>query len=215
MVHPSWRPAKKIKGKAFELFAETVRNNLGKEVIRVIKIKYNKRVYKVLLKGGGIIRIDFRQSKKITRLQMLVYNGGVKVAKVLKSGRVKLSEWIKGQDLYFVKNLPEVNIQLGELLGKLNTVKENDKYVAVGDINNTNFIWTKNKELYLIDLGDLCLLDYDKAMLKVAGGVSKRVAKNRRKWFYEGYAKYHNIDQFIKIVNEYDKVFGKKYLIEG
>lgn len=214
MVHPSWKPAKEIKGKLFKLFAETVKDDLDKKVIRVMKVKRKGRVYETLLRDGGIIRIDFRQSKKISRLQMLLYNSGVKVPKVLKSGSVKLSEWIDGVDLYFVEDLPEVNIQMGELLGKLNTVKENDKHAVVGDINNTSFIWTKNKELYLIDLGDLCLLDYNKAMLKVAGGVTKRVAKNRRKWFYEGYAKYHNIDQFIKFVNETDKMFEKKYLIE-
>lgn len=215
MVHPSWPEGKEIGGALLKLFSKTVRNDLGKQIIKVIKVKSNKIVYKAWLEGGGIIRIDHEQlrSKEISRIQMLVHDSGVKVPKVFVSGRIKLSEWIDGVDLYFVKNLPEANIQLGELLGALNTVKENGRYAAQGDIGSTNFIWAKDKELYMIDFCSLRLTDYDDAMLRTAAGVCKRVAKNQREWFYEGYAKYHNIDQFIKLVNELDKIFGKKYLI--
>lgn len=213
MVHPSWPKGKEIGGVLLKLFVEAARNNLGKQIIKVIKVKSNKKVYKTFLEDGEIIRIDLTQPKEISRIQMLVHDSGVKVPKVFVSGRIKLSEWIDGVDLYFVKNLPEANIQLGELLGRLNAVKENDRHVAQGDVGSTNFIWTKDKELYMIDFGRLHLTDYDDAVRRTAAGVCKRVAKNRREWVYEGYAKYHNIDQFIKLVNECDKIFGKKYLI--
>lgn len=215
MGHPSWPKGKKIGGALFKLFVEAAINDLDKQIIKVIKAKPNRGVYKAWLEGGGIIRIDHKQarSKEISRIQMLVHDSGVKVPKVFVSGGIKLSEWIDGVDLYFVKNLPEANIQLGELLGALNTVKENGRYAAQGDIGNTNFIWTKDKELYMIDFGSLRLTNYGDALRRTAAGVCKRVAKNRREWVYEGYAKYHNIDQFIKLVNECDKIFGKKYLI--
>ena len=197
---------------AFEKISNAVKNMLGKKARTILKTHPHKRVFRVELSDGVIVRVGILKKWQSGmycpyRLQMIAYDAGVMVPKLIAiEDRIEISEWIDGVELYYVKHFPEPNARLGKLMGRLNLVKSEDLYLANSDINNTNFIWTKKKELYFIDFGRMRLTNYEGAVNRTAKGVGKRVNKYRRKWFYDEYAKYHDINEFIKLVDKYNRL---------
>ena len=217
MSHPTWRSEFVKGGNIFRNISKIIYNELGEEVLNIFKPSVNKNwVYRVETYSGTKVRFSFHKNNEIrvygaSKLQIIAYKNLINVPKIIVlNNRIKISEWIDGVELYFVQNLPEANFALGELIGKLNLVKHKKQYLTSGDINNTNFIWTKDKKLYLVDVDKLKLRSYEMAVKMVAHEAYKRINNERRKYFYKGYSKYHDIDILINFLNEYKKEFVEK-----
>ncbi len=190
-----------------EIIAKKVNDILNEEVYNIIETDH-PMIYQVIL-GNKMIRFDFKRPGvsidsyiEISRLQTLAYDNGVKVPKVLYvDSEIKISQWIEGVKMNRVRREPEPNIQLGKLIGKLNTIQDDDKYLALVDLNNKNSIWT-GEDLYFIDLCGLVAIDYEEVIRYAAFGMGMRMNQLRWQWFIEGYLYYHpnlNMDYFVKM----------------
>lgn len=202
-----------------KIIREKVKYILGKNMYSISKPHPRKKVYKITLKNNENIRFEFKGSrvnseeyKEISRLQMLAYNNDVNVPKVLFTGNeIKISQWIDGVEINKVRNEKEPNIQLGRLIGKLNTIKDKDKYLVISDLNNKNSIWN-GKDLYLIDFCTLTSMSYEEAIKHTFKAVGIRIGSFRWNWFIKGYLEYHpniNINNLINIAKE-----KRQYIIE-
>ncbi len=206
----------KTKAAKYEAITKIIQNKINEEVSKITKIR-NREIYKIILASGKLLRFDLRNlSAEEVRLQRIAYNNGVRVPEVLSYDQnMKISEWIDGVDLHFVRANPEVHKELGGLIGKLNITQDGNKYLSYPDMTNRNFIWTKAEELYAIDFDNMTLVDYEEAIRQTINGVSRRLHRGRWGWFLEGYTQYHSdldVDKFIKQVDEKKRTWcDKKY----
>lgn len=194
-----------------------IQSEVNEEVIGIIKMP-RRLVYKITLKSGKLIRFDSRCiGAEEVRLQRIAYNNGVRVPEVLSYDQnMKISEWIDGVDMHFVRANPEVHKELGKLIGKLNITQDDEnagKYLAYGDITNKNFVWTKDEKLYIIDFDGMLSVDYGETVRCTIDGVGRRLHRGRWGWFLEGYTQYHpdlDIDEFIKRAAERKRNFHER-----
>lgn len=207
----------KTKAAKYKAITKIIQSEINEKVSKIIEVP-RRRIYKIISESGKLLRFNFYGPKiEEVRLQRIAYDNGVRVPRVLGYDKnMKISEWIDGVDIHFVRANPEVTKQLGRLIGKLNATQddENDgKYLTYSDITNRNFIWTKDKKLYVIDFDHMVLVDYDEAIRQAIIGVAARMSKSRWRLFLEGYTQYHpdlDIDKFIKQANERHNYWCKK-----
>ncbi len=201
-----------------KIITKKINDILNEEVRNIIKTARSPRVYQVIL-DNKMVRFDFKYINisvdhhiEVARLQMLAHNSGVNIPKVLYiDSEIKISQWIEGVEINRVKKRSDPNIQLGKLIGKMNTIQDNNKYLALVDFTNKNSIWT-GTDLYFIDLDGLVAIDYEEAVRYAAVGMGMRMDQLRWQWFIEGYLYYHpNIDMdcFVKMSEK-----GKQHQIE-
>ena len=130
----------------------------------------------------------------------------VNIPKILfvdKNKRYKISEWIDGVDIVYVFTIPEVFIKCGELLGKLNLIKDEKTGMCLSnvDFSSSNIIWTVDKKIYLIDMGKLRWTKSPE--VTVVQVLLKRIkAKDKIDSFLEGYLKFGPIEKIIEICEQ-------------
>lgn len=203
------------RGRIFKTeIIEIIQSEINDKVSEIIKVP-RRKIYKVILASGKLLRFNLYGPKtEEIRLQRIAYNNGVRVPRILSYDQnMKISEWIDGVEMSFVRGNPKVTKQLGRLIGKLNITQDNDKYLAYGDITKRNFIWTEAEKLYVIDFDDVLSADYDEAVRHTINAIARRMSPGRWQWFLEGYTKYHpdlDIDKFIEQANEERECWYKK-----
>lgn len=197
---------------SINLIKKKINDALNKEVDKITQpSKRNKLIYQVTLDDRKV-RFNFKRGSidadgyiEEARLQMVAYNNGVKVPEVLFiDHEIKISQWIDGVEMYDVINEKEPNVQLGELIGKMNSTQDDGKYLALTDLTKHNSIWT-GEELYFIDFCLITRVDYEEAIQQASVGVGAWIHPARWQWFIEGYLKYHpNLDiyYFIETAKE-------------
>jgi predicted Ser/Thr protein kinase len=78
----------------------------------------------------------------------------------------------------------------------------------------TNFVWTKDKKIYIIDHGKLKTTE-DPDKLTSAGLLKRFGDKARIDAFLKGYSKYRNIDRIMEILEKNNwKWPGRKFTID-
>jgi len=190
---------------------EKIKAILNEDVYKISRpCPRRKLVYLVELNNQKI-RFDFKRGsvvigfKEEARLQMVAYDNGVKVPKILfVDDNIKISQWIDGIEMNNVRRESEPNIQLGKLIGHLNITQDDDKYLSLIDLTNKNSIWT-GKELYFIDFCGLRTVDYEEVVRQTSIGMGARIHSSRWLWFIEGYLYYFpdlDINSFIFQANE-------------
>jgi len=198
---------KPIEEKLLKKIRSIIRNKLNKEVVSGIKIcKKNGGVktYKIIIKNSNPLRLDIKYPQEITRLQMVANKTNIEIPKVIFSYRnYKFSEWIEGVMLYEVWNIDEVFIKSGDLVGRLNLIKDpvTNNFLTNGEFSSTNAIWTPDKKVYIIDQGRMqAMLNPDIPLIKV---LLKRIREKRRiNLFLESYSKHRDIDNIIKMLDK-------------
>lgn len=201
-----------------EIIINKINDILNEEVLNIIKTNKSPKVYQVML-DNKMVRFDFKDPNisadrhiEVPRLQMLAYNSGVNIPKVLYiDSEIKISQWIEGIEINYVRSKSEPNIQLGKLIGKLNSIQDGNKYLALVDLTNKNSIWT-GKDLYFIDMDGLVAIDYKEAIRYAAVGVGMRMNESRWQWFIKGYLYYHpnlGVEYFIEMSKK-----GKQHQLE-
>ena len=196
-----------VEGKLLKKIRSIVKNKLNKEVISGIKIcKKNGGVktYKIIIKNNNPLRLDIKYPQEITRLQMVANKTDIEIPKVILTvSKYKFSEWIEGVMLRDVWNIDEVFIKSGDLVGRLNLIKDpvTNNFLTNGEFSSTNAIWTPDKKVYIVDHGRMkAMLNPDIPLIKV---LLKRIREKRRiNLFLEAYSKHRDIDNIIKILDK-------------
>ena len=195
-----------IEGKLLKYIKNIVKKELGQTVTNVIKIYTYKGVktYKINIKDGSSLRFDIKFNPVIMRLQNIAVKNNIEIPKVIfVDGNHKFSEWIDGVMLVRVWNIAEVFIKSGDLIGRLNLVKDpvSNKFLMNAEFSSTNAVWTKDKKVYIIDHDRLKISsDPDASVVQI---LLKRVReKERINLFLKAYSKYRSIDNIIKVIEK-------------
>jgi hypothetical protein len=195
-----------IKGKLLEDIKDIVRRNLNKEVSECVGIARRKRIktFKVSIENDFCLRMDLKYPEEITRLQIIANQTDIEIPKVIfVEGEYKFSEWIDGIMLKDVYDIPEVFIKSGDLMGRLNLLKDpvTQKFLINSEFSSTNAIWTNDRKVYLIDHGRMWISSNpDTSIVKVL--LKRIVEKEKIFLFLEAYSKYRDIQNIIKIMEE-------------
>lgn len=198
-----------------------VKEVLDKDVIKIFKIiKRNPRIFRLELDCGTVLRFEIMPLKslhliKLQEIALLHHDGTPKIIfyKIIGKRIFKFSEWIHGKVVAEVKHLEKVNVKIGEMLAKLNNIKDpkTGLFLTNGEIAMTNLIWTKEEKIFAIDHDRLCSVNesgLDKMVLK---NIVKRIQyKDRADMFLDGYSKYRDITNILKIGNESNWSWGKR-----
>jgi len=203
-------PLSKIKSNLLRNLKNIVKKHLNKTVIDGVAIMgYNGKkikTCKISLDDGTFLRFDRKNQKEITRLQMMAVENGIEIPKVVLCVRgYKFSEWIDGFMLRDVCNIGEAYIKFGEVVARLNNVKDprNNNFLQNADINSTNVIWTEDKKIYIIDHGKLKTSPRPDTSVRTI--LLKRISeKERIDAFLKGYSKYRNIDKIIELLDKHN-----------
>jgi len=193
------------EGRYFNIISNLSKTLLGNGNTSVIQARTDKLVFKVKY-NEKLFRFDFGQKYLVNINEQKIASETINIPKILFVDNIKkykISEWIDGVDINKVWNLPEVFIQSGELMGKLNLIKNTNSgmYLSNCEFSSSNAIWSNDKKVYLIDLGKLrwssCT---DITIVQV---LLKRI-RNKEKidLFLEGYSKFKSTEKIIKICNQ-------------
>lgn len=202
-----------IEGQLFN----TIKNSLKEYNLQVNNIfKVRKRmkkaiVYMVELDDGKHVRVDNYIKGKVSysrfEYQKFLYDNGVNVAKIIglpiiNGSQWKVSEWIEGVRLEEVWNDPEVFEKSGEQIAKINSTKDpgTNQFLVLSDFSPLNLIWTKKKEVYIIDLLVSTNENVDYSVVKTL--IMGLRTKNRSMRFLDGYKKIRDVDGILKILEE-------------
>lgn len=195
-----------VKGKLLEYTKNIVKRKLGQTVTNVTKIYTNKGVktYKVDIRGNSSLRLDLKFNSTIMKLQNVAVENNIEIPKVIFVDRKhKFSEWIDGVMLVRVWNIAEVFIKSGDLVGRLNLVKDpvSNEFLTNAEFSSTNAVWTKDKKVYIIDHDRLkTSLNPDGSVVQI---LLKRVReKERINVFLKAYSKYRSIDNIMKVIEK-------------
>jgi hypothetical protein len=197
-----------IIGERFDNLKKTILKEIGKETKQIIKVRNNRQIYKILLNTNINIRLDIGSIPEVDRLQQIAIDNNINIPKIIKIIKIKnkfykFSEWIDGDLLYHVWNTKEVFYKSGELMAKLNLVKDlkTNKYLNNTEFSSTNALWTPDKEIYIIDHGKLRTTDnIDGSLMPV---LLKRIRnKERIEIFLSGYSKYRDTNKIIEELNK-------------
>lgn len=197
---------KPIEGKTLQNIKKVVREKLGEEVIRGYKIFAGKKfkTCKLDIRKGASLRMDTKYNREITRRQIVANQNNIEVPKViLNEGKYKFSEWIEGVILYDVWNIAEVFIKSGDLVGRLNLVKDpkTGQFLTNAEFSSTNAVWTPDKKVYIIDHGRMkTSTNPDGSVVQI---LLKRIReKERINLFLNAYSKYRKIDNIMKLIEK-------------
>ena len=195
-----------VKGKLLKYTENIVRRKLGQTVTSVTKIYTNKGVktYKVDIRGSSSLRLDLKFDSRIMKLQNVAVKNNIEVPKVIfVDGKHKFSEWIDGVMLVRVWDIAEVFIKSGDLVGRLNLVKDpvTNKFLTNTEFSSTNAVWTKDKKVYIIDHDRLkTSLNPDGSVVQL---LLKRIReKERINLFLKAYSKYRSINNIMKTIEK-------------
>lgn len=204
-----------VVGSKFSTLKTLFYDKLGLVVKNIFRIRKEKNVYRVNLQDGLNLRLDIfkmKAPKDKLSYHRLAYDNGVSVPKIIEVCKLynstledifKVSEWIEGVRIEEVWNLSKVFEKCGEQIAKLNLIKDpvSDKYLSLRDFSPLNFIWTKEKEVYIIDLNIFVVEDVDYSVVKTL--VMGLRTKNRIDCFLKGYMKFRSTDRIMKILKKY------------
>ncbi len=198
-----------IKDSTFELIKQTLKKYklIVRKVFRVIK---GRNIYMVELENNKHVRVDIYSKKNSFsndrfRYQQYLYESGVNVARIIglsktKKQWLKVSEWIEGVRIGEVWNRAEVFEKCGEQIAKLNSVKDPKTgcFLGLADFSKLNLIWTKENEVYIIDLlvSSTEVVDYSVVKTLIMG-LSTRT---RIEHFLNGYKKIRDTDRILEIL---------------
>lgn len=195
-----------VKGKLLEYTKNIVRRKLGQTVTGITKIYTNKGVktYKVDIRDSSSLRLDLKFDSRIMKLQNVAVKNNIEFPKVIfVDGKHKFSEWIDGVMLVRVWNIAEVFIKSGDLVGRLNLVKDpvSNQFLMNAEFSSTNAVWTKDKKVYIIDHDRLkTSLNPDGSVVQI---LLKRVReKERINVFLKAYSKHRSIDNIMKMIEK-------------
>jgi len=191
-----------IEKKQLQIIRNMVKKNLNKKVVSGIEICKKKKVKarKIIIKGSNPLRLDINFPENITILQKIANKTDIEIPKIIFiEGKYKYSEWIEGVMIRDVFNINEVLIKSGDLIGRLNLIKDpqNNYFLTNGEFSGSNAIWTKDRKVYIIDHGRMkSKANPDMSVIKL---LLKRIQKKERiNLFLEGYSKHRNTDNIIK-----------------
>jgi len=197
---------RETKGILSKDIKELIKEKLNKDVIKILDICDKKivKTRKLLLVNGNPLRLDTKHSPNVTRLQILASESNINIPKVIfVHNKYKVSEWIEGVLIKNVWDIPEVFEKSGELIGKLNCIKDpiNNEFLFNSDFHGSNAVWTKDKKVYLIDHGKLATsMTIDGVIVKL---LLKRIrSKERINIFLKAYSKYKNIDNIVRKIEK-------------
>jgi len=195
-----------VKGKLLKYTENIVKRKLGRTVTSVTKIYTNRGVktYKVDIRGSSSLRLDLKFDSRIMKLQNVAVKNDIEFPKVVfVDGKHKFSEWIDGVMLVRVWNIAEVFMKSGDLVGRLNLVKDpvSKRFLTNAEFSSTNAVWTKDKKVYIVDHDRLKTnLNSDDSVVQI---LLKRVReKERINVFLEAYSKHRSIDNIMKMIEK-------------
>lgn len=200
----------KLKDKEFYIIANKLKEN-GIETKFIFKLRKDINVYMIKLKEKGFIRLDIFNKKRVSKLnflyQNLAYDNNVNVPKIFSIIEYdneiwKISQWITGTRTDKVWNYSKVFIQFGKEIAKLNLIKDSssDTNLAYFDLSKINQIWSRNKDLYIIDVNFGLVKNVDKYVVKNL--IMGLRTKNRIQLFLEGYQQYRSTNRILKLLNK-------------
>ena len=193
---------------------------IGKPVKEMVVV--NKRItksYKVDCEDGTTYRYDDKYPSCYNQLQLMAWDRGINVPRVLKRvGKERLSEWIEGVELISVWHIDEAIIAAGEVMAQINNVQcgWTEWWLINTDINRRNFIWTADKEIYMIDWNHSRLVPTKEESNRIAAASTMKRMQDRDKieLFLRGYKKHRDIKEIRKILECFDYQWNdwcKKY----
>lgn len=197
---------KVIDKKLLKHIRNIIKNKLNKEVISGVEICRKKTVKtrKIIIKDYPALRLDIKYSSKITRLQMIANQTDIEIPKViLIEGKYKFSEWIDGVMIKDVWNLTEVFSRSGDLIGRLNLIKDpkTNQFLMNSEFSSSNAVWSKDKKVYLIDHGRMnTSTNPDSSVVQI---LLKRIrSKDRINVFLKAYSKHRDIKNIMKKIEK-------------
>lgn len=192
-----------VKKKLDQFVRNYLKEWLDVEVIDVSKISSMSGVlktYKIDIKNGESIRLDINFPGNLNKLQKIALNNNIEFPKILliKDG-YKFSQWVEGVMLARVWDIAEVFSKSGDLVGRLNCVKDPDsgKFLTNSEFSSTNSIWTEDKKVFIIDHDRLKTSDNpDDSVVQI---LLKRIReKERINLFLKSYSKYRGINNIME-----------------
>jgi len=126
-----------------------IKDELGRKVVKIFKImKRNPRIFRIELDDDRVLRFEILDLKLLGRIKLqefvfLHHDGTPKIVfyKTIGSKIFKFGEWICGKLVAEVLDEKIVNIKIGEMLAKLNNVKDpkTGLFITNGEIINAYF----------------------------------------------------------------------------
>jgi len=217
----------------FEQVCSFVGQKLDRQVEDLVYIKPGKSpsVYRVECVGGEDLRMDMDYPARLVAVQAFLYKNGINIPKPVRHVAKRnqyFSEWIDGKVIKEVWKRDSVFIKQGEWMAKFNNLEypRHRHYMTNTDINATNFIWTPEEEIYLVDFGKVLTTTHIKpedgpksVNRTVATGIMKnlqywpiedrrRSPRKKMELFLEGYKKHRGIKSIVEILDKYDWTFS-------
>lgn len=201
-----------INGKQFESIKNILDEKLKVNIKKILQVRLKRYVYQLILDNNTSLRLDIfstndLKTKKIIEYQILCNKTNINIPKVFILLRVedkhwKVSKWIEGIRLEEVWNQKDVFYKCGKLIATLNNIKdpESNNYLAMFDFNKINLIWTKNKEVFIIDVNMGPKNDIDISVVKNL--VMGLRTKNRCIEFLHGYNTIRSIEIIEKLLKQ-------------
>jgi len=204
-------------------YPENESNN--QSIIRIIKneLKLNvKKLYRMEKKGavkiwraelarGKSLRIDNRAVGNSVYLQKLALKNGVNVPRVLYYKNIKISTWVNGEMLSNVFDDANAFIEVGRQLAKMNSIVDpsTGRCLTNSDMGITNFIYTKNKQIYIIDMNTMRLTrNPDSSICKM---LLKRIRDpERNALILKGYGETRDTKKIIKAAEKLNWKWGHR-----
>jgi len=220
-----------------EIIIDFVKREFKKNVSNIYTVGNKKRVWCIECSDGTKLRYD-HYHKKYIKLQMLVWSKGLNVPKVLKEvdfpQKTRFCEWIEGKLIREMWREDEVFIKAGELMAQINNIRcpTTKKYITNSDFNPSNLVWTKDKKLYMIDFNTAKKWDSPKDVDRLAASCIAKYYQYWPKWadqnkekkirgprkkmelFLEGYQKYRDTKQIVRLLNKCKWQFNKQEFIQ-
>lgn len=201
-----------ITGELFDEINELMISNLNESLEKAIKISKSKNVYCVTTKNNSY-RLDlyFKYSTKNFKYQDLAYKNKINVPKIIQvfstvKGNCKISEWIYGKRIGYFWDDMYMFKKCGELLGKLNTIKDNttNLFLSADDFSKPNVVMTEKNEVFIIDVIIKPRVNIDGSIFKILKDhIKEKVRINN---FLKGYFKYRNCDHIKERVKKELKI---------
>ena len=195
---------------------EFILHKLGKTVVKHTVHGRLQKIYCAECSDGTKYRYE-KYKPKAEKYKQAALAKGCKIAETLyifPNAKVKISEWIEGILVKEVWDKTAPFLEMGAVIGKINTVTIREKalspldkdvygHIAISDINETNFVYTKRGELYLIDW-NVRLVNESELDSIVTGSLIKRIGNiHKIRFFLSGYEKYRDTKNIKKLVEKY------------
>jgi len=172
----------------------------------------DKHVYQIILDDDKSFRLDMYEDLEFRGVEYrekkffyhkVAFDNKINVPEPLAYyktpvGFYKYSKWIEGKRIGYFWNLPELFRKAGKEIAKIHLIKDpsSDKFLGYNDFSKPNAIWTKDKEIFLVDVEIQPKKDVDANAVKI---LLKNIRdKDRIKWFIRGYREYRDPTMIIK-----------------